>query len=102
VKVKNWVNSCVSKCTPAPKNYVLDRSKMDDHFSLIMGAPDKIKTTEELRIANAELILFRGWMIVDFLTVLLHSITTVVLITPLFGFTLLERVMYAPFSLIPD
>jgi hypothetical protein len=74
---------------------------MDNHFSLIMGTPEKVKTPEELKIANNELILFRGWWLVDTITVLAHFLTTIILIVPLFGFTLLERVMYSQFSLIP-
>jgi hypothetical protein len=54
-----------------------------------MGHPEKVKTTRNLKIANAELILFRGWWIVDTITVILHWITTILLVTPLFAFTLL-------------
>ena len=75
---------------------------MENHFSLIMGTPEKIKSPEDLKVANNELILFQGWMIVDYITVMAHSTTDIILITSLFGFTLLERVMYAPFSLIPS
>lgn len=34
-------------------------------------------------------------------TVIAHFVTTVVLIVPLFGFTLLDKVLYSPYSLIP-
>ena len=60
-----------------------------------MNHPEKIKTTEELALANKELILFGGWWAVDFITVIAHFITTIVLILPLFAFTLLEKILYS-------
>jgi hypothetical protein len=62
---------------------------MQNHFNLIMGHPEKIKTVRDLKVANKELILFRGWFLVDTITVILHWITTILLVTPLFSFTLL-------------
>lgn len=66
-----------------------------------MNHPENIKTHAELAQANTELILFGGWYLVDFITVLAHFITTIILILPLFGFTLLEKILYAQYSLIP-
>lgn len=60
-----------------------------------------IKTREELLIANREIILYPGWFIWDFFTVLFHFLTTIVLIIPLFSFTILEKILYYPYSLIP-
>jgi len=44
-----------------------------------------IKTPEEIVIANNELILFDGWMLADCITVIIHLLTTVILIIPLFS-----------------
>ena len=61
-----------------------------------------IKTREELLIANREIILYPGWFISDFFTVLFHFFTTIILIIPLFSFTILEKILYYPYSLIPS
>lgn len=55
-----------------------------------------------MALANKELILFGGWYIVDSVTVVAHLLTTFLLITPAFAFTLMERILYSPFSLIPQ
>ena len=60
-----------------------------------------IKTREELLIANREIILYPGWFIWDFLTVLFHFLTTIILIIALFSFTILEKILYYPYSIIP-
>jgi hypothetical protein len=75
---------------------------MQNHFSLVLQHLEKIATPEELTLANKELILFGGWYIVDLITVVLHLLAIFILITPAFAFTLLERVLYSPFSLIPE
>jgi len=54
-----------------------------------MGHPEKVKSIEELKLANKELILFRGWWLEDTITVILHWIMTILLVTPLLSFTLL-------------
>lgn len=66
-----------------------------------MNKPEKIGTVAELAMANQELILFGGWWAVDIITVIAHFVTTIILIIPLFGFTLLDKVLYSPYSLIP-
>ncbi len=38
---------------------------------------------------------------VDFFTEVPHFITTIILIIPLFSFTILEKILYAQYSLIP-
>jgi hypothetical protein len=101
-KMTARINSCTRKLTPNSANFIIDRQKMQNHFSLILQHPEEIATPEELALANKELILFGGWYLVDLITVVAHLLTTFILITPTFAFTLLERVLYSPFSLIPE
>jgi hypothetical protein len=101
-KMTASINSCARKLTSNSANFIIDRQKMQNHFSLILQHPEKIATPEELALANKELILFGGWYIVDSITVVAHLLTTFILITPPLAFTLLERVLYSPFSLIPE
>lgn len=68
---------------------------MQNHYNLILNNPELIKSKAELAEANKELILFGGWWMVDFFTVIAHFITTVILIIPLFSFTILEKILYA-------
>jgi hypothetical protein len=53
-------------------------------------------------VANKELIMFPGWMIVDAFTVLFHILTILILMAPVLGFFLLENILYSDFSLSPD
>jgi len=84
------------------KLYYLDRKRLNNHFYLLMQLPEKIETTEELMVANKELIMFPGWMIVDAFTVLFHILTILILMAPVLGFFLLENILYSDFSLSPD
>ena len=84
------------------KLYYLDRKRLNNHFYLLMQLPEKIETPEELTVANKELIMFPGWMVVDTFTVLFHIITILILMAPVLGFFLLENILYSDFSLSPD
>lgn len=49
-----------------------------------------------------KLILYGGWYIEDIFVVLAHIVSNLILILPLFSFTLLEKVLYSKYSLIPE
>lgn len=101
MRLTKCIESCTNKITPQATNYIIDRQKMQNHFSLLLSHPEKIATADELNLANKELILFGGWYLADSITVVAHLVSTIVFIIPVFGFTLMERILYSPFSLVP-
>ena len=60
-----------------------------------------IESDRQLETATRDLILVRGWQVSDMVIVGAHVVSIVVMVIPILAIILLERVSYAPFSLIP-
>ena len=67
-----------------------------------MQKPEKISNKTDLLNATRDLIKFNYWYINDIVTVAAHLFTIFILPIPAFTASLIERVSYQPFSLIPE
>lgn len=67
-------------------------------FQVLIGKVDGIPQ-EQLKEAYDELILYKGWTIVDICVVLFHFLTVLIIGCPILIITFANRLFYSPYNL---
>ena len=86
------------KLGKSSKAYVIDVSKLENHFNLIMEKSGGL-TEEQLDQATADLIRYPKWWLWDMLTVLAHQMLGVLLTVPIVAIVILSESQYQPWSI---
>jgi len=80
------------------RTYIIDIEKLNNHFALLSGRVDELNQ-DQLERATVDLILYKGWQIWDFLTVVFHMSISGVVTVPLILLVIIMECQYSPYSL---
>lgn len=94
--IDRWKECLRIKRKKKTKQYILDKSKLEDHFSLRLG---NTLPQDRLESATIDLILYKRWWIWDFITVLIHMLVAMIVTVPLLILVIVMESQYTPFSL---
>ena len=92
------INWWIRLKTPKSKTYVIDNSKLENNFKLVMGKITEL-TDVQLEEATVDLILYPRWWLWDVITVAFHMIVGGAITVPLVLLVILNESQYEPWSL---